>query len=113
MIARYTLIVGPPGAGESTALGLIAMQWFRYPPDCVTESVEENDSLTARDLGAVQTQTAMRRPVAEPIGLEFRTGCCHRSPIQGTLQCLSFCNSKSDVKSINVGHFKNLRLVSE
>ena len=27
----HTLIVGPPGAGKSTALGLIAAQWFRYP----------------------------------------------------------------------------------
>jgi type IV secretion system protein TrbE len=26
----HTLIVGPPGAGKSTALGLIAAQWFRY-----------------------------------------------------------------------------------
>src|SRR5207244_3417662 len=26
-----TLIVGPPGAGKSTMLGLIAAQWFRYP----------------------------------------------------------------------------------
>jgi type IV secretion system protein VirB4 len=27
----HTLLVGPPGAGKSTALGLIAAQWFRYP----------------------------------------------------------------------------------
>jgi type IV secretion system protein VirB4 len=27
----HTLIVGPPGAGKSTGLGLIAAQWFRYP----------------------------------------------------------------------------------
>ena len=27
----HTLIVGPPGAGKSTALGLIAAQWLRYP----------------------------------------------------------------------------------
>src|SRR5690349_12722804 len=26
----HTLILGPPGAGKSTALGLIAAQWFRY-----------------------------------------------------------------------------------
>src|SRR5207244_11725906 len=26
-----TLIAGPPGAGKSTARGLIAAQWFRYP----------------------------------------------------------------------------------
>jgi type IV secretion system protein VirB4 len=27
----HTLMVGPPGSGKSTALGLIAAQWFRYP----------------------------------------------------------------------------------
>ena len=27
----HTLILGPTGAGKSTALGLIAAQWFRYP----------------------------------------------------------------------------------
>src|SRR6202166_3921660 len=27
----HTLIVGPPGAGKSTFLGLITAQWFRYP----------------------------------------------------------------------------------
>lgn len=27
----HTLMVGPPGAGKSTFLGLIAAQWFRYP----------------------------------------------------------------------------------
>src|SRR6266571_2331400 len=27
----HTLMCGPPGAGKSTALGLIAAQWFRYP----------------------------------------------------------------------------------
>jgi type IV secretion system protein VirB4 len=27
----HTLVVGPSGAGKSTALGLIAVQWFRYP----------------------------------------------------------------------------------
>jgi type IV secretion/conjugal transfer VirB4 family ATPase len=27
----HTLMVGPPGSGKSTFLGLIAAQWFRYP----------------------------------------------------------------------------------
>lgn len=27
----HTLLVGPPGAGKSTALALFAAQWFRYP----------------------------------------------------------------------------------
>src|SRR5579872_590499 len=27
----HTLVVGPSGGGKSTALGLIAAQWFRYP----------------------------------------------------------------------------------
>ncbi len=27
----HTLMIGPPGAGKSTFLGLIAAQWFRYP----------------------------------------------------------------------------------
>jgi type IV secretion/conjugal transfer VirB4 family ATPase len=27
----HTLMVGPPGSGKSTALGLVAAQWFRYP----------------------------------------------------------------------------------
>jgi type IV secretion system protein VirB4 len=27
----HTLMVGPPGSGKSTALGLITAQWFRYP----------------------------------------------------------------------------------
>jgi type IV secretion system protein TrbE len=27
----HTLMVGPPGAGKSTFLGLLAAQWFRYP----------------------------------------------------------------------------------
>jgi len=27
----HTLIVGPPGAGKSTFLGLVTAQWFRYP----------------------------------------------------------------------------------
>jgi type IV secretion system protein VirB4 len=27
----HTLMVGPPGSGKSTALGLICAQWFRYP----------------------------------------------------------------------------------
>jgi type IV secretion system protein TrbE len=27
----HTLMVGPPGAGKSTFLGLVAAQWFRYP----------------------------------------------------------------------------------
>ena len=27
----HTLMIGPPGAGKSTFLGLAAAQWFRYP----------------------------------------------------------------------------------
>jgi type IV secretion system protein VirB4 len=27
----HTLMIGPPGAGKSTFLGLVAAQWFRYP----------------------------------------------------------------------------------
>lgn len=27
----HSLVVGPPGAGKSTALALLAAQWFRYP----------------------------------------------------------------------------------
>jgi type IV secretion system protein VirB4 len=27
----HTLMVGPPGAGKSTFLGLVTAQWFRYP----------------------------------------------------------------------------------
>src|SRR5260370_4121881 len=27
----HTLMVGPPGSGKSTFLGLITAQWFRYP----------------------------------------------------------------------------------
>ncbi|MGH9632200.1 MAG: conjugal transfer protein TrbE, partial [Bryobacteraceae bacterium] len=27
----HTLMIGPPGAGKSTFLGLTAAQWFRYP----------------------------------------------------------------------------------
>ena len=27
----HTLMIGPPGAGKSTFLGLVTAQWFRYP----------------------------------------------------------------------------------
>lgn len=49
----HTLVVGPSGTGKSTALGLIAAQWFRYPSRRRMEPAKSPGVPT--DLTSVQT----------------------------------------------------------
>jgi hypothetical protein len=84
------------------------------PPDCVTEGIEENDSLTAVISEPCKHEQPCGGPSKSRSGLNLGQAVAIVLQFKGRYSALSFCNSKSDVKSINVGPFSRIcALLSE
>lgn len=67
----HTLIVGPPGAGKSTAVGLIAAQWFRYPSAADTASAAVRREMSQTGAMITRRNLNIQPTIMVPAGNKF------------------------------------------